>query len=69
MFTKIRVYDKMMPLVAILAPILSYLINIVAWDYFDIKIGFELLLINGGLTVLGMFIFKNNKEEKSILTP
>ena len=28
----------MMPLVAILAPILSYLINIVAWDYFDIKI-------------------------------
>jgi SSS family solute:Na+ symporter len=69
MFTKIRVYDKMMPLVAIHAPILSYFINNVAWDYFDIKIGFELLLINGGLTVLGMFIFKNNKQEKSILIP
>lgn len=69
MFTKIKVQDKMMPLVAILAPVLSYLINRVAWDYFDIKIGFELLLINGGLTVLGMFIFKDNKQEDPILTP
>ena len=69
MFTKIKVYDKMMPLVAILAPVLSFLINKVAWDYFDVKIGFELLLINGGLTVLGMFIFKDNKQDGSILTP
>lgn len=69
MFTKIKVHDKMMPIVAILAPVLSYLINIVAWDYFDIKIGFELLLINGALTVLGMYIFKNNKQDQSVLTP
>ena len=69
MFTKIKVHDKMMPLVAIMAPVLSFLINRVAWDYFDIKIGFELLLINGGLTVLGMFIFKDNKQEGSILSP
>jgi Na+/proline symporter len=69
MFTKINVQDKMMPLVAIMAPILSYLINIVARDYFDINIGFELLLVNGFLTVLGMFIFQDRSKEESILTP
>jgi Na+/proline symporter len=69
MFTKINVQDKMMPLVAIMAPVLSYLINIVARDYFDINIGFELLLVNGFLTVLGMFIFQDRSKEESILTP
>jgi len=69
MFTKIKVQDKMMPLVAILAPILSYLINIVARDYFDISIGFELLLVNGFITVLGMFIFQDRSNDETILTP
>jgi chromate transport protein ChrA len=69
MFTKINVQDKMMPLVAIMAPVLSYLINIVARDYFDINIGFELLLVNGFLTVLGMFIFQDRSKEESILPP
>ena len=69
MFTKIKVQDKYMPLVAILAPVLSYLINTVARDYFDLNIGFELLLVNGFLTVLGMFIFQDRNENETILTP
>jgi Na+/proline symporter len=69
MFTKIKVQDKMMPLVAIMAPILSYLINVTARDYFDLNIGFELLLVNGFITVLGMFIFQDRTKDETILTP
>jgi Na+/proline symporter len=69
MFTHIKVQDKMMPLVAIMAPILSYLINITARDYFDLNIGFELLLVNGFITVLGMFIFQDRTKDETILTP
>lgn len=67
MFTRIKVRDRMMPLVAILAPVLSFLIDRVANDYFDVAIGFELLLINGALTVLGMYLFKTNNYKESLI--
>ncbi len=54
LFTKHKVMDKFVPLAAIIAPILTYIINIyseqILWGY---KFGFELLLVNG----LIMFVF------------
>ena len=69
MFTKIRVKDKYMPVVAIAAPVLSYLISVVAKDYFGVHIGFELLLVNGFLTFLGMVIFSDRNTGEPLIKP
>lgn len=55
LFTKKPVRDKWVPLVCILAPVLSYLINIYSeqllWGY---RFGFEILILNGFLTFMGL---------------
>ena len=68
LFTKIQVRDKFVPFVAIAAPILGFLINRYSYEMFDYKFGFELIILNGVLTVLGMWIFskKKNKTELAL---
>lgn len=61
MMCKTGVRDKMVPIVCILAPILSWIIQWWLKEQFDYTIGFELLLLNAALTMLGLFIFKKNK--------
>ena len=67
LFTNIQVKDNFMPYVAIAAPILSYFINLYSVDLFAYKFGFELIILNGFLTVIGMWIFSkkgiNNSTE------
>lgn len=55
LFTKQLVKDQWIPVVCVLAPILTYMINenSVAW-LGGYKFGFELLLLNGLLTFLGL---------------
>ncbi len=59
MFTKWQVNDKWIPLVAILSPVICYFLSSFSvqlfWGY---KFGFELIIVNGGLTFLGMFFFR-----------
>ena len=65
LFTKLQVKDKFMPLVAILAPILSYAFNWYAAEFLDYNIGFELIIFNGFLTVMGMWIISKKDEVPS----
>ena len=60
LFTKWQVNDKWVPVVAIIAPLLSYVIKINSAGWLGgYQIGFELLLINGLITFLGLlFIIK-----------
>lgn len=59
LFTKYQVNDKWVPLVAIVAPILSYLISHFSESIFNgYEIGFELLIINGILTVIGLYLIR-----------
>lgn len=58
MMCKAGVKDRMVPLVCILAPILSWIIQWWLKDQFGYTIGFELLLLNAVLTMIGLFIFK-----------
>jgi hypothetical protein len=63
LFTKIQVRDKWVPVVVIVAPVLSWLLS----RYSEIllngyQIGFELLIINGLLTFTGLLVFRKNKE-------
>ncbi len=59
LFTKYKVNDKLVPFVVIASPILTYLIaglpEKLGWKY---QFSFELLLINAGLTMLGLWLIK-----------
>lgn len=59
LFTKFRPRDKLIPVIAIIAPILSFVISYYSMQLFNgYKVGFELLIINGMLTFFGLFITK-----------
>jgi SSS family solute:Na+ symporter len=63
-FSKRKIRDQIVPLIAIAAPILSYIIK---WAtpllFYNYEIGFELLIINGLLMYTGLYFisFKNTK--------
>ncbi len=55
-FNKKKIHDKYVPFVAVGAPVISFFISSYSEQLFDgYKFGFELLIINGMLTVLGLF--------------
>jgi len=59
LFTKYRVRDRWVPVIAIASPIISYIISSNSESWFNgYQFGFELLIMNGLLTFLGMFIIR-----------
>jgi SSS family transporter len=59
LFSKIKVRDKLVPFVVIISPILTFIISqLPKWLDSDYKFSFELLLINAGLTMLGLWLIK-----------
>ncbi|MCL2027657.1 MAG: sodium:solute symporter [Bacteroidales bacterium] len=54
LFTKFAVRDRWIPVIAILSPILSYLLNTYIFDF-----GFAILIVNGALTFLGLWLVRN----------
>ncbi|MBN2681826.1 MAG: sodium:solute symporter [Bacteroidales bacterium] len=67
LFTRKQVIDKWVPLVAVLAPIITFLLNhFVIKNIEGYKIGFELLILNGILTIIGLLIIstKSNNVER-----
>ncbi|NPA44379.1 MAG: sodium:solute symporter [Chlorobi bacterium] len=62
LITKRKVIDKAIPFIAIISPILLYFINMFSEEIlFGYKFGFELLILNGALTFLGLFIFSKKQ--------
>ncbi|MGB1207514.1 MAG: sodium:solute symporter [Chitinophagales bacterium] len=61
-FTKMKPNDVLVPIVCIAAPIITYILNYFSetlfWGY---KFGFELLLLNGLLTFLGLLLISQKK--------
>jgi len=57
LFTKLKIRDSLALAVCLAAPILTYIINAnsEAW-LFGYKFGFELLILNGVLTFLGLLL-------------
>ncbi len=59
MFTKWQVRDRWIPVVAIAAPVACYFLSRYSaqlfWGY---KIGFELIILNGALTFIGLLLFR-----------
>ena len=62
MFTKQQVKDKYVPIVAILSPVICYILNLNSVEWFGgYKFGFEMILLNGLLTCLGLLIIRKRK--------
>ncbi|MDX2188625.1 MAG: sodium:solute symporter [Bacteroidota bacterium] len=59
LFTKMEVNDKWVPLVCLLSPIITYLINVNSESLLNgYKFGFELLILNGLITFIGLIILR-----------
>ncbi|MCF4101006.1 sodium:solute symporter [Gillisia sp. M10.2A] len=56
LFTKLQVKDKIVPIIAILSPILCYLISNNSAAWFGFEFGFFILILNGAITFLGLIL-------------
>ena len=65
MFTKLKVRDRFVPVVAFLSPILCYVISAnsekLLWGY---KFGFEILILNGLITFIGLLLLSKKQTDK-----
>jgi solute:Na+ symporter, SSS family len=58
LFTKWQVKDKLVPIIAILSPILSYIISVNSLKWIGFEFGFFILILNGLLTFLGLILIR-----------
>jgi Na+/proline symporter len=56
--TKYKVRDHAVPWIAIAAPVICFVFNAVGKKYFGFDLGFTLLIVNGLLTFIGMWLFR-----------
>ena len=55
LYTKLAPTDKYVPFVAIAAPVLCFIIEVGMMQFFNYRVGYELLLMNGLFTGLGLW--------------
>lgn len=58
LFTKYKVKDKLVPVVAILSVIASIILDKYSTDIFNFKFGFFILIVNGLFTFIGLFLIR-----------
>ena len=64
MFTKYQVRDNLVPIVCVLSPIISYWISANSENWLHgYKFGLEILIVNGLLTFVGLFIVSFKKPQ------
>ncbi len=62
LFTRMQVKDRWVPVVAVLSPVLCYILNIRSEAWFNgYHFGFEMLIINGFLTFLGLLLIREKR--------
>ena len=67
LFAKAKVNDRLVPVVCVLSPLICYVLqqNSFAW-FHGYKIGFELLILNGLLTFIGLWFIRSKPEAVSL---
>jgi len=59
LFSKWKVKDKLIPVVAIASPVVAYIISSLSETYLDFEFGFFILILNGALTYLGLVLLRS----------
>jgi len=67
LFTEWKVKDKWVPVVAIIAPILSYILKNNSQEWFNYTMSFEHLIINGALTFIGLLLLAKRKDATQVI--
>ena len=62
LFTKWRVKDRWVPVIAVLSPMLSYIIATHSLSWFNFEFGFFVLVLNGWLTFLGLILIRSKQH-------
>jgi hypothetical protein len=63
LFTKRQVNDRLTPFIAILSPVICFVLSEFSVQLFNgYKFGFELILLNGFLTFMGLLLFSRKRE-------
>ena len=69
-FTKKHIKDKWVWVIALIAPIVSYILNANSEMLFNgYKIGFEILIVNGLFTFIGLLLISQKKQSPIDITP
>ncbi|KXO18095.1 sodium:solute symporter [Prevotella bivia] len=63
LFTKRVVNDKFSPFIAIASPLLCFFLDVSITNFTSYKFGYELLMLNGILTFLGLLSFSKNTRK------
>ncbi|MEL7005437.1 MAG: sodium:solute symporter [Bacteroidota bacterium] len=66
LFTRLSIKDRWVPLVCFLSPLFSYFLNTYSKELFnEYEFGFEILIVNGLMTFLGLLVLRNREEVHS----
>ena len=60
LFTKKQPNDRLVPYICIVSPLLCYALDMVAQRLWDYHFGYELLMLNGLLTFVGLYFTRKN---------
>lgn len=63
LITKLKPIEKFTPIIAILAPALTYIINENSQDWFGYTFGFQLVIVNGLITFFGLWLLSINQPK------
>jgi Na+/proline symporter len=63
LFTKWQVRDHLVPYIAIASPFICYLIQYLTSRFFGYQFGYELLMFNGLLTIIGLYCISFKKKD------
>ncbi|MDU1889416.1 MAG: sodium:solute symporter [Dysgonomonas sp.] len=66
LFSKVNIRDKFVPIVCVLAPVISYALEYALLQKYGYKVGYEILLFNGLLTALGLLCLVQRKKVSHI---
>ena len=65
LFTKFGVKDRMVPVIALISPVICYVLSAWSVDIFNgYRFGFELLILNGMITFAGLLIFRKKDGDR-----
>jgi Na+/proline symporter len=63
LFTKYQVHDKLVPLVAILPPLFTGLLDFNANNWFGFTLGYEKLMLNGAITFFMLWLMQKRQKK------
>ncbi len=68
LFTRRKVNDRVTPFIAVLSPVICLILNGFSEEWFNgYKFGFEMILLNGFLTFMGLLAFSRNDADHQAL--